>query len=70
MYKPPESHSLYSDSTRAGARMSFHKPRASSDLSFNSESPMRWLVIGVLDPSTAGPRRAMLTFCEATTGPG
>jgi hypothetical protein len=48
--------------------MSFHKPRASSDRSFNSESPMRWLVIGVRDPSTAAPRRAVANLLQGYYG--
>jgi hypothetical protein len=40
----------FSEATRASVRMSFHEHRASYDLSFNSESHLRWLVIGVWIP--------------------
>ena len=44
--------------------MSFHEQRASYDLSFNSESPLRCLVISVLDPSAAAPRRAVANLLQ------
>ncbi len=40
---------------RTRMRMSFREHWASNDLSFNSESHLRWLTVGVLDPSTAAP---------------
>jgi hypothetical protein len=46
--------------------MFFHERRASYDLSFNSESPLRWLVIGVLDPSQQPPDGPSLIPCKAT----
>ena len=68
MYRPREN-SSFSEATRAGVRMSFHKHWASYDLSFNIESHLRWPVIAVPDPSAAA-HRPLLSFQDYGAGLG
>jgi hypothetical protein len=44
--------------------MSFHEHQASYDVSFNSESHLRRLLISVLDPSRQPPRRAVANLLQ------
>ena len=56
----------FSQANRTHMRMSFREHWASYDLSFNSESHLRWLTVGVLDPSTSAPDGPSLISLKAT----
>ena len=66
MHRLRANYNSFSEATAAGVRMSFHEHGASCHHSFNSESPLRWLVIGVLDPSRAAPDGISLISSKAT----
>jgi hypothetical protein len=60
------NYNSFSEAAAAGVRMWFLEHWALCHHRFNSESPLHWRAVGVLNPSRVAPDRTSLIYCKAT----
>src|ERR1700722_11306206 len=58
------NYNSFSEAAAAGVRMWFLEHRALCHHRFNSESPLHWRAVGVLNPSRAAPRRDLTNVLQ------